>query len=204
MLPHPYAELFPMMGGEAMRELVASIRDDGLEQPIVTFEGKILDGRNRDLACANAQVEPRYVKYKGDDPLGYILRVNLIRRHLTTSQRAMVAANLANLELGDNQHTKEDSLIKPPSIKDAAEKLNVSPDSVKRAKKITDHGDKVLIEKVEKGDITINKAVEKITKANPAPEIPIEEIQSGKLLRLWDKTGVGGRKLFLQGIGATA
>jgi ParB-like chromosome segregation protein Spo0J len=204
MLPHPYAELFPMMEGEAMRELVASIRDDGLEQPIVTFEGKILDGRNRDLACANAQVEPRYVKYKGDDPLGYVLRVNLIRRHLTTSQRAMVAANLANLELGDNQHTKEDSLIKPPSIKDAAEKLNVSPDSVKRAKKITDHGDKVLIEKVEKGDITINKAVEKITKANPAPEIPIEEIQSGKLLRLWDKTGTGGRKLFLQGIGATA
>ena len=33
----------------------------------------------------------------------------------------MVAADLANLELGDNQHTKEDSLIKPPSIKDAAE-----------------------------------------------------------------------------------
>jgi ParB-like chromosome segregation protein Spo0J len=200
MLPHPYADLFPKMDKKALQGLVASIRDDGLEQPIVTFEGKILDGRNRDLACANAQVEPRYVKYKGDDPLGYVLRVNLIRRHLTTSQRAMVAANLANLEQGRPEKVQNCPITK---IKDAAEKLKVSPRIVKQAKKIKDTGDKVLIEKVEKGDITINKAVERIIKANPAPEIPIEEIQSGKLLRLWDKTGAGGRKLFLQGIGAT-
>jgi Mn-dependent DtxR family transcriptional regulator len=59
----------------------------------------------------------------------------------------MVAANLANLEQGgDHQSEKrkvqkctlvkitdEDSLIKPPSIKAAAEKLKVSPDTVKRA-----------------------------------------------------------------------
>jgi hypothetical protein len=98
--PHPYANLFPMMKGEAFRELVASIRDDGLEQPIVTFEGKVFDGRNRALACSNAQVKPRYVKYKGDDPLGFVVRSNLHRRHLTTSQRAAVAAELANLEHG--------------------------------------------------------------------------------------------------------
>jgi ParB-like chromosome segregation protein Spo0J len=202
MLSHPYAELFPMMEGEAMRELVASIRDDGLEQPIVTFEGKVLDGRNRLAACANAQVEPRYVKYKGDDPLGYVLRVNLIRRHLSTSQRAMIAADLANMEQGarTDLSPKGERLV---SQDKAAELLKVGKRSVERAKKIKDTGDKVLIEKVEKGDITINKAVDIIKKAAPAPEIPIEEIQSGKLLRLWDKTGPGGRRLFLQGIGAT-
>ena len=202
MLSHPYAELFPMMEGEAMRELVASIRDDGLEQPIVTFEGKVLDGRNRLAACANAQVEPRYVKYKGDDPLGYVLRVNLIRRHLSTSQRAMIAADLANMEQGarTDLSPKSERLV---SQDKAAELLKVGKRSVERAKKIKDTGDKVLIEKVEKGDITITKAVDIIKKASPAPEIPIEEIQSGKLLRLWSKTGPGGRKLFLQGIGAT-
>jgi hypothetical protein len=65
---------------------VASIRDDGLENPIVTLEGKVLDGRNRDLACTNAQVTPTYVEYEGDDPLGYVLRTNLTRRHLTPSR----------------------------------------------------------------------------------------------------------------------
>ena len=103
MHPHPYAAIFPMMDRKALQELVASIRDDGLEQPIVTFEGKILDGRNRSLACANAQVKPRYVKYKGNDPLAYVVRANLTRRHLTASQRAMVAAKMANLKVGSNK-----------------------------------------------------------------------------------------------------
>ena len=53
------------------------------------------------LACANAQIKPHYVKYTGKDALGFVLRANLIRRHLTTSQRAMIAAGLANLRVGE-------------------------------------------------------------------------------------------------------
>ncbi|WP_373085280.1 ParB N-terminal domain-containing protein [Sneathiella sp.] len=141
MLPHPYANLFPTMKGSAFQELVASIRNDGLEQPIVTFEGKILDGRNRAAACANAQVTSTYVKDKGDDPLGFVIRHNLTRKHLTTSQRGLVADKLANLEKGDNQHTGN-----PTSQATAAEMLNVSVDTVQQAKKLRETGDEELIE----------------------------------------------------------
>ena len=99
--PHPFADMFPRMMGEAFDALVTSINEDGLEEPIITYEGKILDGRNRHAACIEAGVDPEFDKYEGDDPLEFVLRKNLHRRQLQTSQRAMVAANLANMNQGE-------------------------------------------------------------------------------------------------------
>jgi ParB-like chromosome segregation protein Spo0J len=48
---HPLADIFPALLGHALGELAADIRDNGLQQPIVTVEGKILDGHNRYQAC---------------------------------------------------------------------------------------------------------------------------------------------------------
>jgi hypothetical protein len=92
--------MFPMLGAEEQRALTADIRDNGLHAPIVTFEGKILDGRNRYRACQVAGVKPVYKEYKGVDPLGYVVSLNLKRRHLDESQRGMVAAKIATLPDG--------------------------------------------------------------------------------------------------------
>jgi ParB-like chromosome segregation protein Spo0J len=207
MLPHPYAELFPMMDKKALQELVASIRDDGLEKPIVTFEGKILDGRNRSLACSNARVKKEYVEYKGDDALGYVIRSNLVRRHLTTSQRAMVASNLASLELGDNQYTKEGAGIQAPSQSKAAELLNVSRDSVQRAKQVYDSGNEEVIEAVRSGEMSVNKAVQQVRESEDVGHAPAREtvsqaeIECRRLLKLWDNTGQEAHALFFEALG---
>jgi len=42
---HPLAEIFPEMNGSEFEGLKASIRANGLRQPIVLYEGKVLDGR---------------------------------------------------------------------------------------------------------------------------------------------------------------
>ena len=196
---HPFADMFPMMKGEDFTDLVTSIQKDGLEEPIVTYEGKILDGRNRYAACTEAEIKPEFIEYEGADPLGFVLRKNLHRRHLTASQRAMVAANMADLQNG--QRADE---VSGTSIDVAAKSLNVGRASVDRAKVVQASGDDELIEAVESGEMSVSAAAKQIA----APSEPVVmtsegERQSQKLLKLWDEAGDEGRALFLEAIGAT-
>ena len=56
---HPYAELFPLMQHPDFDALCGHIAANGLQEEIVLYEGQILDGRNRYLACLAGGVAPR-------------------------------------------------------------------------------------------------------------------------------------------------
>ncbi len=159
---HPLANLLPLMEGEAFDELVGDIQQHGLREPVVLHNDKILDGRNRYLACEAAGVEPRFKDYSGDDPAAYVISLNLHRRHLTASQRSMAAASLANMETGKyygNQHEGGANLPEAPvTTNDAAEMLNVSERSVKAARKVQRDGIDELINAVKDGSISVSKA----------------------------------------------
>jgi len=96
MQDHPIAGLFPLIPQAELNELAESIQRSGQRDDIVLFEGMILDGRNRFRACAIAGVKPRTrifdPKKDGPSPLRFVLDLNLSRRHLSTSQRAAIAA----------------------------------------------------------------------------------------------------------------
>ena len=57
---HPLAQLFPLMEDAAFEALVADIRANGLMNPITLCDDKLLDGRNRYRACAEAGVQPSF------------------------------------------------------------------------------------------------------------------------------------------------
>src|SRR5690606_33595186 len=77
----------------------------GLREPPVLLGGRVLDGRNRYRACLEVGVAPRFVDFDGGegDALAYVVSLNLHRRHLSESQRAMVAARIANLRDGQRK-----------------------------------------------------------------------------------------------------
>ena len=155
MIPfHPFAEIFPLIEGGEFAALVEDIRRHGLREPIILFEDKILDGRNRYRACIEAGIDPTFTPYRGNDPVSYVVSLNLRRRHLDESQRAMVAAKLANLDLGANQHNEG------TSIEGASRLLNVGRASVERARAVQREGAPELQQAVERGAVSVSAAAD--------------------------------------------
>lgn len=93
---HPIAKLFPMMDEAQLHKLSQDIARNGLREPLLLHEGKLLDGRNRWAACEKAKQAPRWAhfdpKIHGESPLAFVMSKNLERRHLTASQRSAIAA----------------------------------------------------------------------------------------------------------------
>ena len=102
MRVHPAAETFPALLDSELDDLTEDIRANGQREAIPLHpDGAILDGRNRDRACQRAGVEPRFTEWDGvGTPEAFVISNNLIRRHLTASQRAMIAAKSANMRSG--------------------------------------------------------------------------------------------------------
>jgi len=94
---HSACTVFPQLGEVELKDLAADIAINGLRNPIVLYKNKILDGRNRYLACRLSNVEPRFAEFDGDDPIGWVVSQNLVRRHLSASQKAVVALDLLPL-----------------------------------------------------------------------------------------------------------
>jgi ParB-like chromosome segregation protein Spo0J len=86
---HPISEIFPLLKDEELQRLADDIRENGLHEEIWLFEGKILDGRNRALACQIAGVTPRYRPYTGtvEEAIRFVLSANLNRRHLLPTEK---------------------------------------------------------------------------------------------------------------------
>jgi hypothetical protein len=104
---HPFANIFPLMEGAEFDALVADIKKNGCREPLVLYEDKILDGRNRYRACRAAGVpfdfnkglsvgrliqdQSTHWKRQGirndKDALALVISANIYRRHLTAEQK---------------------------------------------------------------------------------------------------------------------
>ncbi len=157
---HALANCFPLMEGAEFDDLVASIRDRGQIDPIITFEDKILDGRNRFRACEQADVEPYFSNFEGpfEEARNFVMDANLRRRHLDASQRSMVAAKLATMKHGGDRVSEQAANLPVPTQAEAAERLNVSERSVRDARRVLDHGSPELVADVESGKVAVSTA----------------------------------------------
>lgn len=185
---HEFANLFPMMTASEAEALQKDMGENGFraEYPVILHEGKILDGRNRYEAALVTDTQPVFVEFGGSDALGFVVASNLNRRHLSESQRMMVAGRLANMQLGDNQHTSGSAnlptLPSSPLVSQsqAASLLNVSERSVRTAKQVLTHATPEVIALVDSGELAASRAAV-ISKATPeVQQAAVEEIKAGK------------------------
>jgi DNA modification methylase len=89
---HRFAELLPMMTEMEWSALMEDIRLNGQQEPIVLYQGQILDGRNRWRAIMKLNGQPQFTRFKGSEAeaLAFV-KSKLMHRNLTDSQKAAVA-----------------------------------------------------------------------------------------------------------------
>ena len=176
---HPAAEAFPIMTGAEFDRLVEDIRGHGLREPIwLDAKGRILDGRNRDRACRLAAVPPAYRVYDGDDPTAFIVSLNLHRRHLSESQRAMVAARLATMRQGER--TDLSPIGEKFGQAEAARLLNIGKRNVERAARVREAGATALVRAVEEGTVAVSDAAAIVDCSSEEQDALVDGVRSGK------------------------
>lgn len=173
---HPLSELFPLIEGAEFQQLVADVKENGILEPIWTYEGQILDGRNRWRAAEVAGVACRPLQeFTGADPVAFVLSMNRHRRHMSPSQLAVLALEIEKYEAEqakkrmlatqNNNAAKEriPELIsgRGQARDKAAERIGVNPRYVSDAKRIEQEAPE-LIEKLKKDEITVPQAIREL------------------------------------------
>lgn len=169
---HECADLFPYMEERELRALADDIEKKGQQETIKCIDGKIIDGRNRFMACTLVEVEPKMEDIEVSDALDYVMSTNLHRRHLGETQRAWVGANIT---------LKHSRVAKTQAIK----MMNISLRSLNSAIAVIKSGSKDLQDKVQYGQIPVYQA-EQIAKLDEGEQkrlVALPKTKVGKALR---------------------
>lgn len=177
MIPfHPLADVFPLIEGEEFTRLTEDIRTHGLREPIRLWRGSIVDGRNRyralraagmlaedhdAVSLAGWAVDISHVAVSALPAL--VVSLNIARRHLDETQRALVAARIATMGHGGVRREQGANLpletgeSPDVTVDDAAALLSVSPRSVKSARALLRDAP-ALAEEAARGETTLHEA----------------------------------------------
>ncbi len=180
---HPACEVFPAPSKDELRKLADDIDANGLEVPIQTRHvagadgGRtyVIDGRSR--LDAMESLGWQIVNVKGEwigalagkvehragrtheQIVAEVISLNITRRHLNESQRAMIAAKLANMRQGARTDLEPSANLPEVSQPQAAKLFKVGERSVRAAKKVMREGSAAQVEAITSGAKSVSKAV---------------------------------------------
>lgn len=158
---HPAAELFPMMSEDEYQGLLDDIHQHGQRQPIVMWQGMLLDGRNRLRACLELGIEPLLKELdEDDDPVAFVCSVNVHRRNLSTSQRGLIAAELCTMSRGGDR--KSNGFKAQICASKSAAMTGVSERTVDNGVKVKEKAKPEVVAKVKAGKMSLNAAAKTI------------------------------------------
>ena len=195
--------IFPAAKAEDYNRLRDDIRDNGYDskQPIIIYEGEVLDGWNRWTACLELKINPPTRQFDGNESeaIGLVMRTNK-RRNLNSGQWATIAVEAEDIIKAIAEDGKARQLRKPsdsvtqkfaPQTKDqrttshkAAELFNTNRTYVNQAAKIKQAAPEVF-EKVKAGKMTMQDAARAVRAIPTEPWLDDEKerkhkVESGK------------------------
>jgi ParB-like nuclease family protein len=149
---HPLCALFPNLPPEEFKKLKNDIQAHGQQEPItLSLDGTVLlDGRHRLKACKELGIQPKVERFShigsATRPISeadYIWSKNVLRRHLTDDQRAMLGVQWSDAIRESAKQRMRDGgkgLVGSPNLvhtrETIAKKAGVSTHKVRQAEAV--------------------------------------------------------------------
>jgi len=154
----PVADLFPLGTDDETEGMSANMLIVGMLDPVkVNSKNQLIDGRNRLRAAYLAGLKKVPIERVNPKNLvGYVVALNLARRHLTIGQRAMIGAKIANMNQGGNHRSNKSKELDLISQSEAIQLLggNIHHDAISQAQIVKDWAPDEAKE-VEAGNLTL-------------------------------------------------
>lgn len=182
---HPLSYMFSLMSEEEFKNHKESISEQGQLVKTQLFEGKLLDGRNRYLACKELGKEIEVEEFKGtyEQAKDYVFHVNYNRRHLTHAKRVCAAVEYYAIDRishsdkvkaswhsrrgnSDYVTTRQDKSKK--SIEKVSDKFSVGVGYISKVTCLKTH-EPELYQKIKDGKMTIPNAYRIYRDKKPRP-----------------------------------
>jgi N6-adenosine-specific RNA methylase IME4 len=176
-----FQALIPPLAAEERQQLEANILADGCRDPLVVWNGVLIDGHNRYEICTKHSIDFETVEKEFADrseAVEWIIRNQFGRRNLTAYVRTQLALRLketiakrakANQQesvgRGKKGRQKSDNLIAPIDTKKEVAKIaSVSHDTVAKVMVIEQKAAPEVKQKLSTGEVSINQAYQEIKK----------------------------------------
>ncbi len=161
---HDIVDAFPAIEPDELKALDKDIAENGVSQAIMIWQNMICDGRHRMTIADKYNKKVKFEVFKGTEleMIDEVFRRNFLRRHLTSSQRAMAVVEFEKRR-GEARVTagRPKSDDTSATTQEMADMSGTNRTYISQARKVADASPK-LADKVASGEITLPEAVEKI------------------------------------------
>ena len=161
LIRHPLSAAWGDMPAAEFQELVDDIEANGQHEPIMLFDGQVLDGWHRYRACMHLGLACKTFDLPADaEPAAWVISRNARRRSLSASQKALaIVACHEWAPVGRPENPAPGAGLPMKNAQMAAE-AGVGERTIRQAKMVKAKGSKEVQEAVQKGEVSIKRAAE--------------------------------------------
>ena len=197
--------LIPPLSNEEFKQLERNILEEGIREPLITWNGILIDGHNRYRIAQEHEMNYETLEKEFENinrVKEWMINNQFGRRNLSNYQRSVLALQLEDVfreKAKENQGNRNDikqisAESKPIETRQEVAKIaNVSHDTIAKVKKIEANATPEVKARLNTGTMSINEAYKEIKKEEKIEERKedikkqLEDIESGKLPELWGK-----------------
>jgi len=195
--------LIPPLTSEEFKQLERNILEEGIRDPLVTWNGILVDGHNRYRIATEYDIDFVTIEKEFTDMNAvkeWMINNQFGRRNLPAYERGKLALRLKDIYSQKAKETKAEKVshyrqtgevcqisVKPDTKKDLAKIANVSHDTINKIEKIEAKASDEVKQKLSVGTMSINEAYKEIKKEEKKVERveliqkQIEDIEEGLL-----------------------